>query len=59
MEDDVKNLQSIESNYALRQGQDGLDHHNYQGAISEISRLRFVKMLRDFEESSEYENMYN
>ena len=59
VEEDVKNLHAIEAKHELQLQQDGHDHLNYQGALTEIQKLRFVRLLRDFEESSEYENMYN
>ena len=59
VEEDVKSLHAIEAKYELQLQQDGHDHHNYQGALAEIQKLRFVRLLKDFEESSEYENMYN
>ena len=35
------------------------EHQNYNIANTGIQRLRFVRLLKDFEECSEYENMYN
>lgn len=53
IQEDVESLQAIEARHEQSLEQ------NYNTAYSGIQKLQFVRLLKDFEECSEYENTYN